>query len=115
MSNLTDLLDALGYEGEKATNIAGAAVGTVADFGGALSGVAGVVSMIQGLFSQDDSVQQILASIQNTFLQLQGQLAASDKLQKMRDIDSGITPQSAFSNSCQPCLPPTPRSPRISS
>jgi hypothetical protein len=92
MSNLTETMDLLGYEGAKGTQVAGALAGTLADFAGAIGAVQLTVSLIESFFPQDDSMKQILSAIQAGFQQLEGQIAASDKLQRMRDVDQGINP-----------------------
>jgi hypothetical protein len=87
MSNLSDLLKAITDSNSSAVGIAGDVIGTAADF----SGAAGAVLQLIGLFApKDDELQNLLQTIQSGFSQLQLQGSASDKLQRMRDIDQGI-------------------------
>jgi hypothetical protein len=60
----------------------------LADF----SGTIGLVQFIIGLNKHDDQLKPVLNAIQAGFKQLEDQIAASDKLQRMRDVDQGINP-----------------------
>jgi hypothetical protein len=90
MSNLSDLIDAIEKSHSDAVNLTGDILGTLADASGALGFVQLTVDFIEGLTSQDLSLQNLLSAIQAGFSQLQGQISASDKLQRMRDVDQGI-------------------------
>jgi hypothetical protein len=96
MSNWTDFLDTIGdfnTLGEnQASETFGAIFGAAADLSGGIGLVQLGFSVAESLLSQDDELQSILNAIQAEFNQLQGQIAAADKLQRMRDIDSGINP-----------------------
>ena len=61
---------------------------------GLLADVSGDIGLLQlaGVIQQDLSVQDVLNAIQTEFSQLEGQIAANDKLQRMRDVDIGINP-----------------------
>ncbi len=81
MANLDDLLDA----DQEALEFAGNLLGTLADISGATG-----INFVQDLLSQDLTLQNLLSAIQTIYADLQGQIAASDKLQRMRDVDQGI-------------------------
>lgn len=89
MSNLSDLLQALKLDHVKAisttASILGGAIGLTAD-------VSAVVDVVEGLLSSDASVQDVLNAITADFNKINAILSASDKLQRMRDIDQGINP-----------------------
>ena len=92
MANLNDLLDHLGLEGEPGVQLAGDLLGVLAD----LSGTIGFLQLT-GFLSVDDKLQGTLSAIYDDLnqisqlvQQLEGQVATSDKLQRMRDIDQGI-------------------------
>jgi hypothetical protein len=89
MSNLGDLAADLGDKNAKAIAIGGDVLGLVADIGGA----AGAISSLLGLFlPQDHQLADALDALNADFHQIAGIIDAEDKLQRMRDIDSGITP-----------------------
>jgi hypothetical protein len=85
-SNLDNLLNQVGFESEPALGVVGSLFGTLAD----LSGTIGLVQFISGLIAHDNELKPMLNAIQDGFKQLEGQIAASDKLQRMRDVDEGI-------------------------
>lgn len=94
MSNLNDLLDHMGLEGEPGVQLAGDIFGVLADLSGAIGFL-----QLTGFLSTDDKLQGTLSAINDDLnqiaqlvQQLEGQIAASDKLQRMRDIDQGIGP-----------------------
>lgn len=89
MSNLGDLAADLANENAKAIAIGGDVLGLAADIGGA----AGAISSLVGLFlPQDHQLADALDALNAVFHQIAGIIDAEDKLQRMRDIDSGITP-----------------------
>jgi hypothetical protein len=92
VANLNDLLDALDKENVKGLTVGGDLIGTLADFSGAIGAVQLTISAIESIFASDDGMKDALAAIQAGFNQLGSQFAASDKLQKMRDIDEAIDP-----------------------
>jgi hypothetical protein len=92
MSNINDLLKDLDENNTTGINIAGDVIGVIADVGGAIGFVQLAVEVIQGFFTQDNQLQDLMSAMQADFTQLEGQIAASDKLQRMRDIDQGINP-----------------------
>jgi hypothetical protein len=89
MSNLSDLLQVLSLDQGKAVTTAagilGGAIGLTAD-------VSAAVDIIEGLLSDNASVQDVLNTITTDFNKINAILSASDKLQRMRDIDQGINP-----------------------
>jgi hypothetical protein len=89
MSNLSDLLQAvLGkhYEAVSGTfDILGGAIGLVAD-------ASAVYGVIESIISSDASLQDVLNAITADFNQIGAILSASDRLQRMRDVDQGINP-----------------------
>jgi hypothetical protein len=89
MSNLSDLKK-IGDNDTSALEATGIIFGTLADFSGAIGFVQLGVDTIEGFFSHDSDVQGELEVLQASLTALHGQLAASDKLQRMRDIDNGI-------------------------
>jgi hypothetical protein len=90
MSNLSDLIDAITKGQSSAVSLTGNILGALADASGAIGFAQLTVGFIESLTSQDLSLQDLLSTIQAGFSQLQGQLASSDKLQRMRDVDQGI-------------------------
>lgn len=86
MSNLGDLTDTH----NKALLFTGNLLGTLADFSGAIGFVQLTIGFVEGLTSQDVTLQNLLNAIQAIYVDLQGQIGASDKLQRMRDVDQGI-------------------------
>jgi hypothetical protein len=99
MSNLADLLKDLGASDSDATKFTGDFLGTAAD----LSGYVSALQLIGGWIATDNNVsnslneiramlQQIGQQLGKLADQLEGQVAGSDKLQRMRDIDQGINP-----------------------
>jgi hypothetical protein len=95
MSNLKDLLTDIFADNATATAKAGDIIGTLADLSGAVGFIQLGIGAIESFFTQDDELQSVLTAIETAFGQLQGQIAATDKLQRMRDIDQGITPAAA--------------------
>jgi hypothetical protein len=93
MSNLSDLYNEIFTSNSTAVKYAGNILGTLADVGGAV-GLG--LQIISALTSKDDELAGVLSAIQTDFGQLQaelkGEFAASDKLQRMRDVDQGINP-----------------------
>jgi hypothetical protein len=85
MGNLDDLLKALGVKDKKGIEIAGALIGTLADFSGALA-------TIDTIISPDASMNDVLNEIRADFTALTGQIAGEDKLQRMRAMDQVIDP-----------------------
>ena len=88
MSNLGDIAGA----NANAMNKVGGMLGLLADISGAIGLVQLTYDEVQGLTGSDLSLQDVLNAIQTAFSQLEGQIAASDKLQRMRDVDMGINP-----------------------
>ena len=105
MSNLSDLVQALAGDHAKAltttVGILGGAIGLVAD-------VSAVHDVIEGFLSSDASVQDILTTITADFKNINAILSASDKLQRMRDIDQGINPAVAVFQSLPAILSSVP-------
>ncbi len=95
MSNISELKDIIDKGDASALTTTGAIFGTLADISGGIGFVQLAIGAIEGLISQDDSLQQILGTIQAAFTELQAQISASDKLQRMRDVDQGINPAMA--------------------
>jgi hypothetical protein len=89
VSNLSDLTK-IGDADTHALDATGIIFGALADTSGAIGFVQLGVGIIEGLFSHDSDVQGELETLQAGLTALHGQLAASDKLQRMRDIDNGI-------------------------
>ena len=85
MGNLDDLLKALNANDKKGIEIAGALIGTLADFSGALA-------TIDAIISPDASMNDVLNEIRADFTALTGQIAGEDKLQRMRAMDQVIDP-----------------------
>lgn len=89
MSNLSDLFN-IGEKDGGAIVTTGEIFGTLADFSGAIGFAQLAVETIEGLFSQDSELQDLLNSLLASVAALHAQISASDKLQRMRDIDEGI-------------------------
>jgi hypothetical protein len=88
--NLSNLLSDISNSDAGALEITADALGTLADLSGTIGLIQFGYSVYQDLSGKDDELQTVLAAIQAGFNQLQGQISASDKLQRMRDIDNGI-------------------------
>lgn len=115
MSNLNDLFNDIGLENVTGIKTAGDVFGTLADLSGAVGFVQLGISLIESFSSQDDELKQVLNAIQADFkqlsdqvAQLSGQVAASDKLQRMRDIDQGINAAVGVFEQLQANLSSTP-------
>jgi hypothetical protein len=91
MSNLSELLD-IGDKDTGCIKTVGQVFGTLADFSGAIGFVQLAVDTVEGLFSHDSDLQETLNALAASVAQLHNQIASSDKLQRMRDIDEGINP-----------------------
>jgi hypothetical protein len=89
MANLGDLAKDLNDKDGSAIDAVGAAFGTIADFGGAITSV---IQLVELFLPQDNQLADILTAIQSDFEQIDQILGAEDKLERMRDIDSGINP-----------------------
>jgi hypothetical protein len=88
-SNTNNVLYYLfGYQSGRLGQAIGSIFGMLADF----SGTIGLVQFISSLIKHDDELKPLLNAIQDGFRQLESQIAASDKLQRMRDVDEGINP-----------------------
>lgn len=103
MANLGDLFKDLGAKDggavQKTADGIGASLGIVADASGAVGGGVALLQAFGVLSSDDDEIkdmlnqiQQQLNQIQTELQQLKAQATASDKLQRMRDVDNGINP-----------------------
>ncbi len=92
MSNLSELIDNINDAQEDSNNLGGDILGTVADVSGNLGLIALGVNFVESLLPQDNQLQTVLATIQNDFNALSSQIAAGDKLARMRDVDQGINP-----------------------
>lgn len=92
MSNLSELLDNIGDKDTGCIKTVGLVFGALADFSGAIGFVQLAVDTVEGLFSHDSDLQETLNALTASVAQLHNQIASSDKLQRMRDIDEGINP-----------------------
>jgi hypothetical protein len=90
--NLSNLWKDINNSNASGLQVTAGVIGTLADLGGAIGFVQLGLSVIESLFDLDDEAQSDLATIEAGFNQLEGQISASDKLQRMRDVDQAITP-----------------------
>lgn len=104
MSNLGDIAGA----NANAMNKVGGMLGLLADISGAIGLVQLTYDEVQGITGSDLSLQDVLNAIQTAFSQLEGQIAASDKLQRMRDVDLGINPAVAVLEQLPAIMKSTP-------
>ncbi len=88
--------------------------GLLADASGGIGLLQLAYGEVENLISPDLSLQDVLNAIQVEFSQLQGQVAASDKLQRMRDVDLGINPAVAVFEQLPAIMASTPPEVRIS-
>jgi hypothetical protein len=82
MSNLGDIFGS----NKEAIDRIGGMFGLLADISGAI----GFVQEVQSLIAPDLSLQDVLNDIQTEFSQLEGEIAATNKLAKMRDVDENM-------------------------
>lgn len=104
MSNLGDIADS----NKEAIDRVGGVFGLLADASGGIGLLQLTYGEVENLISPDLSLQDVLNAIQVEFSQLQGQVAASDKLQRMRDVDLGINPAVAVLEQLPAIITSTP-------
>jgi hypothetical protein len=85
MSSLNDLINDLDDKNASAVKIAGDLIGTFSSFSGAFS-------TLESIISHDASMNDVLNEMRSDFTALTGQIAAEDKLQRMRAMDQVIDP-----------------------
>ena len=85
MANLGDLAKDLTGNDQAAMDAVGALLGLTADIGG-------FYQFVELILSHDNQLADILNAIQSDFEQIDQILGAEDKLERMRDVDSGILP-----------------------
>jgi hypothetical protein len=91
VSNLSDLITAVGDSNTKATNEIGASLGLAADISGAVGLVTSVISLLEGDSTQA-ALQNILTTIQKDFAQLMAAEQVGRIISKLQNLDTITSP-----------------------
>jgi hypothetical protein len=94
VSNLSDLLDAIGTSNTQATKTLGAALGLASDISGPIGLGLAIFSAVEGVLQGDqlqNELQNILTTIQNDFHQLNEDESAKNIIQTYQELDDQVT------------------------
>jgi hypothetical protein len=91
MSNLADFLNATGFKHAEAINLAGDAIGTLADISGAVDAVIGLISILISLSDDTSSkLSEIQVEIAQLFTEMRAEQRAQHILDRLNNLDPAI-------------------------